>query len=848
MSTIFSTFLRSVGLELPNVVARRKARASITEPKKIVIRGSRWLALARCGVHILPILFTIVLVTLNLRHYLIEFHLQGIILSDDINLALLQIAAKVQELLIVASTSTIVFDLIRTELLNGNGVPLGLIGSGFSFKDISWFWSPDFWCSVRYQAPWHRKTFFLLTLVLAGLLAVMAGPATAVLVIPRSRVWPAGGSSFFLQGSEAELWPTHLNYTADQDSPLCRGSNPMRYGICPSGGYYAFLNHYGQVNISNFMDQPAYDWNYGDSPCDIEINDPTSQIPKIRTLGDIRSEGKTGKGSTFFTQPQIASAVFLKKLTADWWEATQKVSWSKPRDSSRYHYAMNLQTAVLTQNPQVNVECSTAQNVSTGVVASIWFPIYESHLNQTLNVSIPGYNIKLPNSRFSWVPLNASELPDATTGALFTFFPGNDQGRTAIQIEHALVISCTVRAYWLKTSVKYGNYYTYAFTSTDIVGGTARPLTVSEPWLDALTPLLSDSSTGNVTYSDYDTGGLSQNHSYHTNITNGTYPNSMEILLEQIQVLKGGDLVDNSTNNSYNSTMVEKWNAETFAVGGNRTTFIEGLLAAVFTDGLSRTNSVRAFSQADLPFGQWSLWSYNRVENFNGAILQGGNALKTPSTDQDFTESRMNATIEGYSYHASSTTDFLAIAVVLFHCLVALAHTIYCVLHGVSSGCWDTVTEILTLALGPSADRGVPENTGAGIKNSQTFKKKAWVRVKKGRVVLVFEADVDDEKSGNHDIGVLEEINTSAEIGVDPTSSSDPSLGDEEKTPVRGSLRTLSPKLNGKSTGMLSLGSPLLRRLRPLRMNRMKKRKNPISGQPGLATELETVEMDVKYA
>ena len=263
VGAILSTFFRSVGLELSNVIARRRTRTSSTEPKKIAIRGSRWLALARCGVHILPMLFTIVLAALNLKHYFIEFHLQGIIMTDDINLALLQIAAKVQELLIVSSTSTIVFDLIRIELLNGNGVPLGLIGSGFSFKEISWFWSPDFWCSVGYHTQWHRKICLLMTLVLAGLLAVMAGPATAVLVIPRSRVWPAGGSSFFLQGSEAELWPAYLNYTPDQDSPLCQGSNPMRYGICPSGGYYAFLSHYRQVNISKFMDQPAYDWNYG---------------------------------------------------------------------------------------------------------------------------------------------------------------------------------------------------------------------------------------------------------------------------------------------------------------------------------------------------------------------------------------------------------------------------------------------------------------------------------------------------------------------------------------------------------------------------------------------------------
>ena len=851
--TILSTFFRSVGLDLPNVLARRRTRISSTEPKKIVIKGSRWIALARCGVHILPILFTIVLVALNLKHYLIEYQAQDIM---NVNLALLQIPAKIQELLIVASTSTIVFDLIRSELLNGYGVPLGLLGSGFSFKDISWFWSPDFWCSVGYQTQWYRKIFLLVTLVLAGLLAVMAGPATAVLVIPRMRRWPAGGSSFFLQGNEAELWPSYLNYTPDEDSPLCRGSDPMRYGICPSGGYYAFLNHYAQVNISNFMNHPAYDWAYGDSPYDIEINDPTSQIPRIRTLGGVRSEGKTGKAFTFFTQPQIASLVFLKQLTADWWHAAQKVSWSKPRDSSRYHHAQYLQTNVLTQNPQAIVGCSTAQNVSTGLVASVWFPGYKHLLNETLNVFIPEYNINLPHSRFSWVPLNASKLRAASTGALFTFFSVDDDddddgGETTNQTQYALAIACTVRANWLKTSVRYGNYNNYAFTSAGIVSGTARRLTVSEPWLEALTPLLSDGSANNATYSDSNTSGTSKNHNYNrilANTTNATYPNSMEVLLEQIQVLKGGDLADMSDNGSYNGTMVEKWNEETFAVGGNRTTFLESLLAAVFTDGLSRTNSVRAFSHTDLPFGQWPLWSYDRVDNFNNAILQGGNALKAPSTDQDVTESRMNATIEGYSYHASSTTDFLAIAVVLFHCLAALAHTIYCMIHGVSSGCWDTVTEILTLALGSPADGGVPESTGAGIKTGRTFKEKAWVRVKQGRVVLIFETEAADDGSGNHDVEVLEETKTSAEIGVESTSSSNSSVREEERPLVGGNLHALNLQPGGRSTGRLSPCGPFVRKLRPLRMNRAKKKGNPNFGQSGLVMELDKVELDVKYA
>lgn len=64
---ISSVILRSIGLEFPNVVVRKRALKSAIEAKESVINRSRRLALAGCGVLILPILFSIVLVALNLK-------------------------------------------------------------------------------------------------------------------------------------------------------------------------------------------------------------------------------------------------------------------------------------------------------------------------------------------------------------------------------------------------------------------------------------------------------------------------------------------------------------------------------------------------------------------------------------------------------------------------------------------------------------------------------------------------------------------------------------------------------------------------------------------------------------
>ena len=156
--------------------------------------------------------------------------------------------------------------------------------------------------------------------------------------------------------------------------------------------------------------------------------------------------------------------------------------------------------------------------------------------------------------------------------------------------------------------------------------------------------------------------------------------------------------------------------------------------------------------------------------------------------------------------------------------------------------------ELLTLAFGSPADGGVPENTGAGIKTGRTFKEKAWVRVKQGRVILIFETEAADDGSENHDVEILEETETSAEIGIESALLLNPSVREEERSPGRVNLHALNLEPGGRSTGRLGPCSPLVRKLRPLRINRAKEKKNPNSGQSGLVMDLDKVKMDVKYA
>ena len=209
-----SPIFRSVGLELYNVLIRSKIYRIPAEP-------SRWLALSRCTVHIIPALFSIALVALNVMGYYIGRGLRGLLVDDDTNLALLQVAAKIHELLITASTGAILFDIIRNELMYGDGVPLGLVGAGFSFTGLSYFWSPDFLCSLRYKARLWKKAFLFVSIFVAGALVLTIAPATAVLRIPQDQLWQAGGSPFYLQGKESDIWPTVLTHDSNRDPPFC---------------------------------------------------------------------------------------------------------------------------------------------------------------------------------------------------------------------------------------------------------------------------------------------------------------------------------------------------------------------------------------------------------------------------------------------------------------------------------------------------------------------------------------------------------------------------------------------------------------------------------------------------
>lgn len=78
-------------------------------------------------------------------------------------------------------------------------------------------------------------------------------------------------------------------------------------------------------------------------------------------------------------------------------------------------------------------------------------------------------------------------------------------------------------------------------------------------------------------------------------------------------------------------------------------------------------------------------------------------------------------TVEGYGYGPNILAVKLSLAVLFAYCLVTLAHIAYSIWTGVSSSSWDSLPEIVALAIDSPA-AGELNNTGAGVETIKAYR------------------------------------------------------------------------------------------------------------------------------
>ena len=193
--------LRALGLSILSTFRTRRTLGIKREEQiKIAIRHSRNIALLRSLIHVLPIGIAIWEVVLNRYTYYVG--------SIEYNQVYYQFGAKIHEMMIQASLAAVVFSYVRHEMALGKGLPFGALFSGLQITQISYLWSMEFWGSLRSDyLSLKRKLAMAAVIVFCFILAVAAGPSSAILLIPRLDYWSAGSTNIWINVTAEELWP-----------------------------------------------------------------------------------------------------------------------------------------------------------------------------------------------------------------------------------------------------------------------------------------------------------------------------------------------------------------------------------------------------------------------------------------------------------------------------------------------------------------------------------------------------------------------------------------------------------------------------------------------------------------
>lgn len=324
------------------------------------------------------------------------------------------------------------------------------------------------------------------------------------------------------------------------------------------------------------------------------------------------------------------------------------------------------------------------------------------------------YNItlSLPNAisiTTVWLDINQRSSWLLSNGSVTAYGPS---AFMAIQIPfsgttNSSIFMCSVDARWIEgarnvASQVGGGYDVFRHEVQLLANGFLSPngkkVEVDMDWLKALTP----PSVSDRTLIDPSNAGRSS-----------TFSN----------ILQGMDL-----GNATGSLL----DGDYFDIQGS----ISNALSLVFADGMSRVGyTVNGGSNASSSNDSTAIGvhaSPAKDEDFVVAVLNGEAELVPNSGGTDpsnTTKYTWSATVTGLSYKADNVGTLLAIAVLLVHATVAIAHTIYIIISRRTSESWDTFSELLVIAensLSPALKTRV--NTSAGIERMSTSKRPVRIR------------------------------------------------------------------------------------------------------------------------
>lgn len=657
-------------------------KRGLQEPKKVAIQYSRPYALLGTSMHLIPVAGVAVVVTLNIKGHLFGFFVVDYLESSSHWVPALLQAAKLHELFMLASLTSLVFSVMCSELCCRNGLPYGAVFSGFQVSQPRFIWSQETWGLLRSDETGKlHKAKLALVVFGAGILSFTVGPASGGLMIPRLKLSDVGNTPFWLNASSSSLFPSTLNDTLVRSS--CTNITDLpSLNPCPSSGWEALAGFRSAIlsDTAGLRGPPTSNWDR--SSAEYLINSSSSDnvidlVGSYATRSMYRTDSND-QGINLMTTQHAALSEALFVISQMWTLITQ---------SSKDAYLTGASSHALSAwQPYAAVFCTSNYSIDN---ASDTRPIpfkkdfrddneedlmtmNRSGLLQTLD------NAKPPSLHF--VDLNDLHWSDPDLG---------DVTLGAVIIESNQSFStCVVHAGWAAT---YLNLSTGSVESpSNISAFSRRNIEISPSWAAYLNPVTDDS--GNRVF-----GWLSS-----------FFKGDQTHYLAQMQptdLLEAG----NSLSRGYETILAA---------------LVTNGLANVFIDATLQGNlSQAALCAVNL---QVDPCDYSRLYSSDPAYFIEPSEAKS----LNWNEWQVRHSVQGLVYSSDGIIVQFYIVVLLIYAVVVVLFSLYSLWNGHTSSSWRSVSELTTLALvSPQPEKDLDEfhSTSSGIYGLSVFEKNVRV-------------------------------------------------------------------------------------------------------------------------
>jgi hypothetical protein len=658
----------------------------IREEKKPVFKSSKKRRLVRCILYVLPVGTCIVLIFFNFFNYYIGGELSGTEGEDTEKLYALQFAAKIHELLMIASLGSILVTIIRRELSVKEGLPFGALFSPQQIQSIDILWSPEFWGIVRRSYKSKKIRWWLIVLYIAvfSILGLSVGPSSAVLMRPRLQYWNAGGTPFWIGGKEANLFPSTI-----QDQPaLSWCSMDGVHASCPSAGW-EIINQ----DLLSFWPQATSEFMLPEQ----------TRLDSKNSIRDLRITTRTN-GNTIFRNAYTTATVPMTFI-ADSVTELSRLWYLAASGASNFHLIYRKDVALLANalQPMVTTRCTRYDDLNT---TNRGFPILKNIYLQggdSPDDALSGINGTVPDS----TPGLATEINDFVSQAIVNSKPALfwvDNSTLLDQMGATLAVAAFIPAagslpdlrYYCSLDSRFLNETVYtnrtmvkvaqsnAYTGLGTVGTNYPKIYPAATWARYLNPVMQDSNSTAFSVMATTSGLWST-----TNLPSSFLKNT-EPALEQI-------------------------------------------LSALLANGISRSNYNYTWmgNQPDEKSGN--------ILSHSGRIGHGGNIFNISDTEQaNSTKFDVVALVNGYAYATEGKAQKAALAVLMVYSLIIIFYmSILLCMKLPTTSSWGRPSEIAALAI--NSERALElRNTGAGIATVSVFENKISITAKEGDLQMVF--------------------------------------------------------------------------------------------------------------